>query len=196
MSLQPNLFDLPEPTPRDLPAGLAYIPALLLPDEEAGLVSNLKTLPFAPVVFQGYQAQRREVSFGWSYDFDRHRVTPAPPAPAYLNQLRDRAAARFKRRAEAFEQVLVLEYAPGAAMGWHRDRPEFDEIIGLSLGAAAPFRFRRPAARGWERARLTLSPGSAYLITGPARTEWQHSIPTVEALRYSITFRSPKRWRA
>jgi hypothetical protein len=28
------------------------------------------------------------------------------------------------------------------------------------------------------------------LLRGPSRTEWEHSIPGVESLRYSITFRN------
>ncbi|MDB4893394.1 MAG: alkB, partial [Gemmatimonadetes bacterium] len=31
-----------------------------------------------------------------------------------------------------------------------------------------------------------------YVLDGPARSEWEHSIPGVDALRYSITFRNLK----
>ena len=41
-----------------------------------------------------------------------------------------------------------------------------------------------------ERANVVAEPGSAYLLSGPARREWEHSIPALEALRYSVTFRN------
>jgi alkylated DNA repair dioxygenase AlkB len=37
---------------------------------------------------------------------------------------------------------------------------------------------------------MMLSPRSIYLMRGPSRDQWEHSIPAVDALRYSITFRS------
>ena len=85
---------------------------------------------------------------------------------------------------------MVTEYEPGAPIGWHRDRPQFEDVIGISLASPCTFRFRRKKGAGWERASFIAEPRSAYLLRGPARTEWQHSIPPVEALRYSITFRT------
>jgi len=84
----------------------------------------------------------------------------------------------------------VTEYSPGAAIGWHKDKAVFDEVVGVSLGAPCTFRLRRKAGAKWERRNLTLESGSAYVITGEARTDWEHSIPPVDALRYSVTFRS------
>jgi alkylated DNA repair dioxygenase AlkB len=86
--------------------------------------------------------------------------------------------------------VLVNEYRPGAPIGWHRDRPQFEDVVGVSLGAPGRFRFRRKAGVGWERMALTVEPRSVYLLRGSARTEWEHSLPPAPELRYSITFRS------
>jgi alkylated DNA repair dioxygenase AlkB len=130
------------------------------------------------------------VSFGWKYDFSAQRARPAEPIPDFLLPLRDRAARFAGVEPQALEQVLVTEYTPGAAIGWHKDKAVFDEVIGVSLGASATLRFRRETDGKWERRSLTLAPGSAYLIAGEARSEWEHSIPPVDALRYSITFRS------
>ena len=88
--------------------------------------------------------------------------------------------------------ALLIEYAPGAGIGWHRDRPEFGDVIGISLLAPARLRFRRKVGTKWERTALTAEPRSAYLLRGPARTEWEHSIPPMETLRYSITLRTLK----
>ena len=86
--------------------------------------------------------------------------------------------------------MLVTEYSAGAAIGWHRDKQEFGEIIGVSLLSPCTFRLRRAKGKGWERVNLTAEPRSAYLMSGPSRSEWEHSIPPVDALRYSITFRN------
>jgi alkylated DNA repair dioxygenase AlkB len=90
----------------------------------------------------------------------------------------------------ALQQVLVTEYAAGASIGWHRDKAIFGEVIGISLLSSCRFRLRRRAGTSWERVSFKAQPRSAYLLQGPSRTEWEHSIPAVEALRYSITFRN------
>jgi alkylated DNA repair dioxygenase AlkB len=89
-------------------------------------------------------------------------------------------------------QVLVTEYAPGAGIGWHRDKPMFDQVAGISLLSPCLLRFRRRLGTAWERVSLTAEPRSAYLLQGPSRMEWEHSIPAVDSLRYSVTFRSFK----
>ena len=88
--------------------------------------------------------------------------------------------------------MLVTEYAPGAGIGWHKDRPEFGDVIGISLLASCVFRLRRKVSAKWQRASLIAKPRSFYLMCGAARHEWQHSIPPVDSLRYSITFRTFK----
>jgi alkylated DNA repair dioxygenase AlkB len=130
------------------------------------------------------------VSFGWRYDFNTSRLQPADPMPDPLLALRDKVAAFAERPAGEFAHALVTEYAPGAPIGWHRDRPEFGIVVGVSLLSPCVFRLRRRAGRGWERAAFTALPRSAYLLSGPARSEWEHSVPPVGALRYSVTFRT------
>ena len=114
----------------------------------------------------------------------------ADDIPPELLEVRARAAALAGHRPQDLQQVLLNEYQPGAPIGWHRDRPVFGDVIGISLGASCRFRFRRKRGTSWQRTSLVLMPRSAYLLRGPARHEWQHSIPPVEALRYSITFRA------
>lgn len=180
--------------PPDLPAGFRYAPDLLSPSEQAALVVPMAELPFAAFEFHGFLGKRRTASFGWKYDFSTERVRQGEPIPPFLLTLRDRIAAFAQLAPSRLEQVLVTEYRPGAAIGWHRDKAVFDEVVGVSLGAPCTLRFRRSRrGGGWERKSLTLAPGSAYIITGEARAEWEHSIPPVEALRYSVTFRSLSR---
>lgn len=182
--MQRGLFDM------ELIAGLRHWPELLAPAEQAALLDDLATLPFAPFEFQRWQGLRRVVSFGWRYDFQDARLQPAPPLPAFLQPLHRRAAALLSLPPATLEQVLVTEYRPGAGIGWHRDRPVFDAVVGISLGAPCILRFRRRAGARFERVSLPLAPGSAYALTGPARQDWEHSIAPLDALRYSITFRS------
>ena len=170
--------------------GFRYHPDLLTADEEADLVRNLGDLPFKAFDFHGHLANRRVIGFGLRYDYERRQVMEAPPIPDFLAPLQAKVAAFAGRRAGAFAQVLINEYRPGAGIGWHRDRPHFDEVVGVSLLAACDFRFRREAGSGWDRETMTLAPRSAYLLSGPARNIWEHSIAPVDKHRYSITLRT------
>nr|WP_113891272.1 alpha-ketoglutarate-dependent dioxygenase AlkB [Roseiarcus fermentans] len=183
---QPSLF---APGP-GLPEGFRYAPDLLDPGEERSLVAEIARLPFQAFQFHGFEGKRRVVSFGWRTDFDDASLNRGEPIPAFLTGARASAARFAGLEADALEQLLVTEYAPGAPIGWHRDRAAFAEVVGVSLRAPCTFRFRRRSGKDWARASLTLAPRSAYVLRGPARTQWEHSIPAVEALRYSLTFRT------
>lgn len=186
MPAQLGLFEAPLPT---LPEGFIYRPDFLAADEEAAFLAELAALPFEPFQFRGFEARRRVVSFGWRYDSTRTVLEEAQPIPPWLAPVRARAEALAGLAPGELQQLLINEYLPGAPIGWHRDRPIFDEVVGISLKSPCVFRFRRRAASGFERAALTLPPRSAYVLTGPARRDWEHSIPPVAAHRYSITFR-------
>jgi alkylated DNA repair dioxygenase AlkB len=186
--MQPDLF-APEPPP-DLPEGLRYRAELITADEAHDLIDRFAALPFKPFEFHGYTGHRQVVSFGWRYDFGRRSLDPALPIPDFLLPLRDQVAAFSGHAPGAFQQVLVSLYEPGAAIGWHRDRPEFGQVAGVSLLTPCRFRFRRKAGAGWERRAFEAAPRSVYLLSGPARTDWEHSIPPLETRRYSVTFRT------
>lgn len=185
---QPSLFDIPAGPA--LPDGFAYRPEFLTPREEGDLAAWLGTLPFQAFQFRGYEGKRRVVSFGWQYDFTRSHLTKADDMPDELLPVRARAAAFADLRPEDLQQCLLNEYLPGAPIGWHRDRPMFEKVVGISLLAPCAFRLRRRVGESFERTALQLAPRSIYAITGEARTGWEHSIPPVKAHRYSITFRN------
>lgn len=176
-----------------MPDGFRYQPDLVSPADEAALLARVRELPFKDFEFHGYTGKRRVVSYGWHYDFNERLLRKSDDIPPFLLDLRT-AAARFAgMEAARLQHVLVTEYGPGAGIGWHRDKGVFGEVVGISLLAPCVFRLRRKTAAGgggWERASLTAEPRSAYLLSGPSRTEWEHSIPPVEALRYSVTFRN------
>ena len=174
----------------NLPEGFRYKADLLDLDLERSLIQELERLDFAPFQFHGFEGKRRVVSFGWRYDFNGGGLQSTDAFPAFLIPVRDAAAAAFALEPASLQQALLIEYAPGASIGWHKDRPVFGDVIGISLLSPCKFRFRRQAGAKWERASITAQPRAAYLLQGPARSEWEHSIPAVSELRYSITFRS------
>lgn len=180
---QRSLFDL-------APSGLAHTEEFVSHAEEAELLSAAQTLAFEPFAFHGWFGKRETVSFGWRYDFNDSRMHEAPPIPEFLLPLRARAATFARVPAAALEQALVVRYEVGAGIGWHRDRPVFDKVVGISLLAPCVLRFRRRGGRNFQRFALDARPRSAYLLSGDIRHEWEHSIAPMEALRYSITFRS------
>ncbi len=175
----------------ELPTGFRYRPELIGPEDEAALLARVRMLPFRDFEFHGYTGKRRVVSFGRHYDFSARHLRKADDIPEYLLALREAVAAFAGLEPEGFQHVLVTEYGPGAGIGWHRDKAVFADVVGVSLLSPCVLRLRRTAGvKKWERVNLTAEPRSAYLLTGAARSEWEHSIPPVDALRYSITFRN------
>jgi len=186
-SAHPTLFDRAAPS---TPDGFKYQPGLISSNEEDDLLSHIRTLPFKDFEFHGFLGKRRIVSFGWRYDFGARQLQKADDIPPFLLPLQHRAAAFANLGPTELQHVLITEYAPGAAIGWHRDKAVFDEVVGISMVSPCPFRLRRKAGSKWQRATIHLAPRSGYLLSGPARTEWEHSIPPMDQLRYSITFRN------
>jgi alkylated DNA repair dioxygenase AlkB len=172
-----------------LPLGFQYQPEVISPEQEQRLVEQFATLPFKEFEFQGFLGKRRTVSYGWRYDFNGGKLERSNDIPAFLLPVRELAARFAGLNPADLQQALLIEYPPGAQIGWHKDRPVYDEVVGVSLLSSCTFRLRRRDGNKWQRASLIAEPRSAYLMKGMARTEWEHSIP---ALRYSITFRNFK----
>jgi alkylated DNA repair dioxygenase AlkB len=191
MSTQPTLFAETEiSASRGLPGGFHYRPDLINAEEEAALVAQIVGLPLKPYEFQHYLANRRVATFGFRYDYGSRAIEASPDLPPFLTQLRQKVATFAGRPPDDFRQVMVTEYTPGAGIGWHRDRPQFGDIVGVSLLSPANFRLRRRDGDRWQRASRIIAPRSAYIMTGEARHVWEHSIPEMETLRYSLTFRT------
>ena len=178
------LFDAP------LVPGLAYRQDLIRPDEEAALIAVIDAIDLSPFKFQGWIGKRLTRTFGWRYDFDDRSFAPVEPLPGWLLPLRDKAAAFGAIEAGELVHALVTRYDPGTAIGWHRDRPQFGKVVGVSLAGSTTLRFRQRTNSGFRRASLDLAPRSAYLLSGEVREQWEHGIAAHEVLRYSITFRT------
>jgi alkylated DNA repair dioxygenase AlkB len=162
--------------------------------EEAGLVEQIRRLPLAQAEYKQFHAKRRVLSYGGRYDFSAQRLNDAEPIPEFLEPLRERIARWASRSATSFSHALIAEYAEGTRLGWHRDVPQFELVVGVSLLGPCRMRFRRYPPQHRERSiAVELLPRSIYRLEGEARWEWQHSIPSTRALRYSITFRTLRR---
>ena len=173
-----------------MPEGFRYAPDVIDAAEETHLIAAFADLPFKEFEFHGFLGKRRVVSFGYRYDFNGGGLKQAAPVPDFLLPLRERAAAFAGLTPDNLPHALVTEYQEGVSIGWHRDRPNYDEVIGVSLLSPCTFRMRKKCGDKWERASLRLPPRSIYLMRGRSRDQWEHSIPAVDALRYSVTFRS------
>lgn len=178
----------------DLPDGFRYRASFITPEEEAALLREIGQVQFSAFEMRGAVARRRVAFLGRSYEAGR---LDTPPIPAFLLPLRERLGAWSGIAPEAFAMALINEYPSGAPIGWHRDAPQYDRVAGLSLLSPCRMKlrpYRRPdlphAGRRAATHEITLEPRSAYLITGTARTHYEHHIPAVSALRYSITFRT------
>jgi len=171
------------------PQGLKYCADFIRPEEERELIARISELPLEPFQFGQFQGKRRVVSFGWRYDYSAHRALRTDDPPEWLAPIAQRIET-FGGADTVIGQILCTEYESGVGIGWHRDKPQFDRIFGLSLGSNCKLRFRRSNGSGWERFALEVAPRSIYMMAGPARSFWEHSIPPVEALRYSVTFRT------
>ena len=153
-------------------------------------MARFSDLPFEPFDFQGFKGNRETVAFGSCYDFTRSRVKEAAPLPQWLLDLKGRAATFAGLEDDDLRQALITRYTPGAGIGWHRDRPEYGKVIGISFASPCVLRLRRRDGDRWLRGVADLAPRSAYLLDGPVRDHWQHSITPAEHLRYSVTFRT------
>jgi alkylated DNA repair dioxygenase AlkB len=189
VNLTKNQLDLLGADPA-LPEGFRYQDDIVAPEDEQTLLRHIRELPLKEFEFHGYTAKRRVISYGWQYDFNERVLRKTEDIPSWLLSLRETATDFAGLAPAELQQMLVMEYDAGAGIGWHRDKAIFGDVVGISLLAPARFRLRRKVGTTWERASLMVEPRSAYLLRGPSRTEWEHSIPAVDALRYSITFRN------
>ncbi|HYN99762.1 MAG TPA: alpha-ketoglutarate-dependent dioxygenase AlkB [Actinomycetota bacterium] len=182
------------------PEGLVYRPEFLSPDEHDQLTAWVEGLTYEPVVMHGQAAKRQVRHFGFLYGYESWSLKPGESIPEELFGLRSKCAVLAELEPDQLDEALVTRYPPGAGIGWHRDAPMFGpKVIGVSLLSESKMRFQRKVSEIREVFELVLEAGSAYVLQGEVRKSWQHSIPAVKSLRYSITFRTvknPARWTA
>lgn len=186
MAKQGELFAVNEP----LVAGLLVVPEAVTPAEENELAARIDAAPLQPFEFGQWRGKRLTTHYGRAYDFGRGRLDEAPPLPDWLLTLRARLAPLAGLDPGELHAALLIRYDPGAGIGWHRDRPQYGEVLGLSLGADCTLRLRRRTETGFERRKLALPARSLYRLSGEVRWDWEHSIAPLAATRRSVTFRS------
>jgi alkylated DNA repair dioxygenase AlkB len=175
------------------PQGFDYHADFLPVPDERDLFKEVERLPFNEVRMHGVVAKRQVFHFGLIHGYESWRLTPGPPLPEFLLPLRNRIAPLLNCAPHDIAEVLVTKYPPGAGIGWHRDAPMFGPAVaGISLLSPCRFRFQRRSPAQRETFEAILEPRSAYVLSGEARSSWQHSIPATKGLRYSITFRTVK----
>jgi len=170
--------------------GLLFAADVVTPVEEAELAARIDAAPLKPFEFGQWRGKRLTTHYGSAYDFSRQRLDEAPPLPDWLVELRGKLAPAAGLDPEAMQAALLIRYDPGAGIGWHRDRPQYGEVVGLSLGAPCTMRLRMRTATGFERRKLELPPRSLYRLSGEVRETWEHSIAPMDEIRWSITFRT------
>ena len=183
-----ELFPIHLPVPR----GFRYVLDFLSEAEENRLLYSISKHDLQPLLFQGFEAKRKVITFGYDYSFDRRTLTKGKPIPADFQWLLDKAAMHVQVDND-FAELLITEYPPDAVINWHRDAPPFDIIVGISLLSECIFRFRPFDKKKQNRKSIISIPlprRSLYLIQGESREAWQHSILPVRTTRYSITLRT------
>jgi alkylated DNA repair dioxygenase AlkB len=186
LALFPGLTGAPQGA---APEGLRYSPGFISIPTEQALIARIAALPLQPFQFGQYEGKRRVASFGFRYDYTQRRLQDAEPIPEWLVPIVEQVEA-FGGPSTRVRQILCTEYDAGVGIGWHRDKPHFQRVFGLSLGSLCKFRFRRRLGDKWQRFTLDAEPRSLYMMSGASRHQWEHSIPDVEAPRTSITFRT------
>jgi DNA oxidative demethylase len=172
------------------PEGLVHVPEVISQPEHDAAVAGMESLEMHELRMRGQVARRTVVHFGWHYDYETHALLAADPLPAFLEPVRNRAAGMAGLPVAELQQTLVTCYPPGATIGWHRDSPMFGTVIGVSFVSPCRMRFQRGKGAEREVYEIALEPRSGYVLAGEARTRWQHSIPAVKELRWSVTFRT------
>jgi alkylated DNA repair dioxygenase AlkB len=178
-----------------VPDGFKYVPGFITTAEERQLVEHVKAIPLHTFVFQGFQAKRRVASFGYDYSFDKRQLSKGKEIPEFFSPLINKVADHLSITPQEFAEVLVTEYPPGSVINWHRDAPPFGMIAGISLAADCIFRLRPHDKSRQGKGKVISLPTKArsmYLLSGPSRSEWEHSILPVKNTRYSITLRTLK----
>lgn len=184
VSAAPDLFGTP------IVPGLVLGEAVVMAGEESRLIAHIDAAELSPFRFQQWTGKRLTRSFGWTYDFEKGSFAPAAPIPSWLTDIKNRAATFAGLDPAALVQALVIRYGPGAGIGWHKDRPVFEHVVGVSLGSTAAMRLRRRTDKGFDRFSVPLAPRSIYHLSGDVRHRWEHSLAPLEVARWSITFRS------
>lgn len=149
--------------------GLRYIPDYLNWSTHDRLLAAVDSQPWQP------GGGRRVQSYGYAYDYESRSMRPTGELPDWALEL----SIRFEKdgiNPYLADQMLATEYQPGQGIFPHIDVPFFaDTIVSLSLGSTCVMEF--VDGRSGEKRTLLIEPRSALVLSGEARSSWQHSVP-------------------
>ena len=178
-----------------LPVGFLYYPDFITAAEETDLHNEIRKFDLHPLMFQGYEAKRKVASFGYDWNFQTRVLTKGIDIPGSFDFLMRKVSSTIALQNIQFAELLLTEYPVGSVINWHRDAPPFDIIAGISLLSDCKFRFRPYDKAKQNRKAIISFPllrRSLYVMSGDSRSNWEHSIPAVKEVRYSITLRTLK----
>lgn len=131
--------------------------------------------------------KRRVQHYGYKYDYKKRSIDKSMyvgELPSWSKSIIDKLISEgiCKHRPD---QIIVNEYNPGQGIADHIDcEPCFeDTIISLSLGSTCMMEFKSKYNKLEKREKI-LTPKSLIVLTGEARYDWTHGIPS----RLSDTF--------
>lgn len=174
-------------------SGLILHLGFLNSDEQREALAQIDAAPWRG------DLKRRVQHYGYRYDYTARKVDHSmrlgdlPPfASAIARKLFDVGLT-----AEVPDQLIVNEYQPGQGISAHVDcEPCFkDNIVTISLGWVYEMDFISLATKEVRSTLLEL--GSAVVMTGESRYQWQHRIQARKSdhgiprgRRVSLTFRN------
>jgi alkylated DNA repair dioxygenase AlkB len=170
-----------------VPPGLKLADEVMTAAEETALIALIEG---AGLSYYAYDPDnpRSSKSYGWKYDFLKDTFVPCEPLPGGFATIADKAAAFAGLEPGDFAECLLNRYEPGAIIQPHMDKPVWEHVVGISLGAPTTMIFRH--GKSGEERPVRLAPRSMYVLADDARYVWQHSLPPMAETRWSITFRS------
>lgn len=186
-------LQLSMPRKVEVPRGLHYFPNFISKEEEINLLDDIGKIKWKDIQMHGLIAKRKVVHYGLDYSYTTRTLYPTEAAPAFLESLQLKAARLLGLKPSDLAEILISYYPIGAPIGWHRDAPMFDIVVGISLGGSCIMKFRKITKSGALKFDQKLARRSCFILEGEARWLWQHHIPPVKEERFSITFRTLKK---
>ena len=157
----------------------------------ARCVDRLGTLDLVAVPLPRLARQPQDAELRLALRFRRRQLRAGRAHSRLAAAVRDSAAAV---RGPAAGRFRPCPARPLRSRRGHRLAPRPRRVRGGRRHLARTRRRRCAFASGrdagFRRANLELAPRSAYLLSGEARHDWEHSIAPGERLRFSITFRT------
>jgi alkylated DNA repair dioxygenase AlkB len=151
-----------------LPSNIYYQENVLTPELEEEVISWLDQHAWST------QLKRRTQQYGYAYNYNSRSVNNAEiePISGPLQIIADWLQTNGVMNPQ---QCIVNEYTQTQGISAHTDSPNFGPVI-VSISLLQPCNMK--FTRGTESHTMTLMPRSILIMSGEARSEWKHQIPS------------------